>query len=138
MARPRPVLVVWEMPRADSENAKACEFQVQLLTFNELEGVFYAPARELCTDDIHAETWREFLEANAVAAREDYYNYWNKQKVKIGGEVREIVLLWRDQANWERLAALAAHPGLENSQLFVCSCPMACDVASAPSPADAR
>ena len=58
MAAPRSVLVVWEMTDADDESAKACEFHVQLVTFNEQEGFFYAPARELCIDDIYAETWR--------------------------------------------------------------------------------
>ena len=138
MATPRSVLVVWEMTDADDESAKACEFHVQLVTFNEQEGVFFAPARELCIDDIYAQTWREFLQANAVPDRQDYYNYWNKQKVKIGGAEREIILLWTGHANWMRLRALASHPGLENSQLEVFGCPAACDIASALSPADAR
>lgn len=78
---PRSVLVVWEMP--DSENGRPHEFCVELLTFDEQEGFFYAPARELCADDIFAETWREFLEACAAADREDYHNYWNRQRTKI-------------------------------------------------------
>ena len=43
MAAPRSAPVVWEMTDADDENAKACQFHVQLVTFNEQEGIFYAP-----------------------------------------------------------------------------------------------
>ncbi len=86
---PRSVNGVWEQV---VEN-EVFQFEVTLLQV--ADDLFKAPLRELAVDDIVAETWREFLEANAVDGM------WTRQLVRIEGSLRTITMEWVARQAWD-------------------------------------